>query len=290
MRYHFIRAHADQYAVTTLCRVLQVKRASYYAWAARGVSARAQATAALTLAVDVAFRASNGRYGSPRVQHDLRALGQRHSRKRIARIMRLHGWRARTPPRYRATTNSRHTQPVAANVLARRFDAPEYRAVNRAWVSDFTYIATREGWLYLAIVLDLGSRRVVGWAMQATMDETLATDALRMALGQRRPGPGLVHHSDRGVQYATTAYRALLAEHACVASMSRKGNCWDNAVAESFFATLRRELDGPATWPTRAAARGALFDFIERWYNRERRHSRLGYQSPSAYEAAHRAA
>jgi putative transposase len=290
MRYAFIRAHAAQYAITRLCRVLQVKRASYYAWAKRGISERAQRTAALTMAVEVAFRASGGRYGSPRVQADLRVAGQRHSRKRIARIMQAHGWRAKTPRRYRVTTDSRHDHPIAANVLARRFTAPEYQQPNRAWASDFTFIATHEGWLYLAIVLDLASRRVVGWAMRATMDVTLATDALHMAIAQRQPAPGLLHHSDRGVQYAAQEYRALLTQHGMVASMSRRGDCWDNAVAESFFATLRRELEGPRTWPTRDAARGALFDFIERWYNRQRRHSRLGYQSPVTYEAALNAA
>jgi transposase InsO family protein len=286
MRYAFIRAHASEYATTSLCRVLQVKRASYYAWVKRGISRRAQRTAALTTAVEVAFRASGGRYGSPRVQEELRATGQRHSRKRIARIMQLHGWRAQAPRRFRRTTDSRHDHPIAPNVLARRFDAPEYQQPNRAWASDFTFIATHEGWLYLAIVLDLASRRVVGWAMRATMDTTLATDALTMAVTQRQPAPGLLHHSDRGVQYAAQEYRTLLAQHGMVASMSRRGNCWDNAVAESFFATLRRELEGPRTWPTRDAARGAIFDFIERWYNRQRRHSRLGYQCPVAYEAA----
>jgi putative transposase len=284
MRYAFIRAHATQYATTTLCRVLQVKRASYYAWVRRGLSARAQQTAALTMAVEVAFRTSDGRYGSPRVQEELREAGQRHSRKRIARIMQQHGWRAKAPRRYRVTTDSCHVHPIAPNVLARRFDA--YTEPNRAWASDFTFIATREGWLYLAIVLDLASRRVVGWAMRETMDVTLATDALTMAVAQRQPARGLLHHSDRGVQYAAQEYRALLAQHGMIASMSRRGNCWDNAVAESFFATLRRELEGPRLWPTRDVARGAIFDFIERWYNRQRRHSRLGYRSPVAFEAA----
>lgn len=286
MKYAFIRAHASVHAVTTMCRVLQVKRASYYAWAARGVSRRAQETAALTTAVEVAFRASDSRYGSPRVREELAARGQHHSRKRIARIMQEHGWRGRTPRRFRVTTDSRHHHPIAPNVLARQFDAPTYRQPNRAWVSDFTYIATRDGWLYVAIVLDLAARRIVGWAMRDTMDVTLATDALRMAIAQRQPAPGLIHHSDRGVQYAAREYRDLLAAHGMVASMSRKGDCWDNAVAESFFATLRRELESPHAWPTRAVARVAIFDFIERWYNRQRRHSRLGYRSPVDYEAA----
>lgn len=286
MRYAFIQAHASEHAVTTLCRVLQVKRASYYAWVKRGVSPRAQATAALTTAVEVAFRASERRYGSPRVQAELAARGQRHSRKRIARIMQVHGWVARQPRRFRVTTDSRHAHPIAPNQLARQFDAPAYAQPNRAWVSDFTYMATRDGWLYVAIVLDLASRRIVGWAMRDTMDTTLAVDALRMAIAQRHPPAGLLHHSDRGVQYAAGEYRDLLAAHGMVASMSRKGDCWDNAVAESFFATLRRELEPPRAWPTREAARGAIFDFIERWYNRQRRHSRLGYRSPVDYEAA----
>lgn len=285
MRYAFIQAHAAQHAITVLCRVLRVKRASYYAWIKRGVSKRAEETAALTMAVDVVFRASDACYGSPRICRELRAMGQHHGRQRIARIMQAHAWRARTPRRYRVTTDSRHDQPIAPNVLARRFDAPEYQQRNRAWVSDFTFIATREGWLYLAIVLDLATRRIVGWAMRETMDTTLATTALRMAIAQQQPAPGLLHHSDRGVQYASHEYRALLAEHGMTASMSRRGDCWDNAVAESFFATLRRELNGPPTWPTRNAARLAIFDFIERWYNRQRRHSRLSYLSPVEYEA-----
>lgn len=293
MRYAFIRAHATAHAVRTMCRVLRVKRASYYAWQRRdehGPTAHAQQDATLTTAITVAYRASGRRYGSPRVHAEVQALGHRTSRKRIARLMREQGLRARAPRRYRVTTNSRHAEPVAPNVLARRFDAPAYQRPNRAWVSDFTYLATREGWLYCAVVLDLASRRVVGWAVRDRMDGTLTLDALRMALGQRRPAPGLVHHSDRGVQYAARDYRALLAQHGCVASMSRRGNCWDNAVAESFFATLRRERGGPEVWPTQPAARAALVEFIERWYNRTRRHSQLGYRSPVAYEAALRAA
>ena len=293
MRYAFIRAHAREHAVRTMCRVLRVKRASYYAWNKRetaGPTAHAAQDATLTTAITVAYRASGRRYGSPRVHEEVQALGHRTSRKRVARLMREQGLRARAPRRYRVTTHSRHDEPVAPNVLDRQFDAPAYAQPNRAWASDFTYIATREGWLFCAVVLDLASRRVVGWALRDRMDGALTLDALRMALGQRRPAPGLVHHSDRGVQYATRAYRALLAQHGCVASMSRTGNCWDNAVAESFFATLRRELGGPEVWPTRPAARGALVDFIEGWYNRTRRHSRLGYVSPVAYEAAQRAA
>jgi transposase InsO family protein len=284
MRYAFIRAHAGQHAVTTLCRVLQVKRAGYYAWGQRGVSARAQTTAALATAVAVAFEASGRCYGSPRVQRELAARGQHHSRKRIARIMQCQGWQARQPRRYRVTTDARHAHPVAPNTLARRFAVD--RRPNTAWVSDFTYLATRDGWLYLAVVLDLASRRVVGWALRETMDVGLVTSALQMALTHRQPPRGLLHHSDRGAQYAATEYRMLLAQHGVVASMSRTGNCWDNAVAESFFATLRRELEPPRPWPSRAAARGAVFDFIERWYNRQRRHSTLGYVSPADYEVA----
>jgi transposase InsO family protein len=293
MRYAFIRAHATDHAVRTMCRLLRVKRASYYAWHQReqtGPTAHAQQDATLALAVTVAFGASHDRYGSPRLLPELQAMGHCTSRKRIARLMRAQGLRARAPRRYRVTTNSRHGEPVAPNVLDRQFDAPAYAQPNRAWVSDFTYIATHEGWLYCAVVLDLASRRVVGWALRDRMDTALTLDALRMALAQRRPAPGWVHHSDRGVQYATRAYRQLLAQHGGEASMSRTGNCWDNAVAESFFATLRRELGGPEVWPTRHAARGALVAFIDGWYNRTRRHSRLGYRSPVAYEAALRTA
>jgi transposase InsO family protein len=195
--------------------------------------------------------------------------------------MRAEGLRAKTTRRFRVTTQSDHAHPVAPNVLARRFD--EARP-DRVWVADLTYLRTREGWLYLAVVLDLGTRAVVGWAMRHTLERGLALDALEMAVRRRRPAPGVLHHADRGSQYACRDYRAQLAAHHMTCSMSRKGDCWDNAVAESFFATLKRELADGAGWATRDDARTAVFRYIETWYNRRRRHSALGYVSPAQYE------
>jgi transposase InsO family protein len=200
--------------------------------------------------------------------------------------MREEGLRARVKRRFRATTDSRHVEPIAPNLLERRFSVEETRRPDRVWVSDITYIPTREGWLYLAVVLDLAMRRVIGWSMKSTLDRSLALDALSMALLLRQPERGVLHHSDRGVQYACEDYRALLAQHGMVPSMSRKGDCWDNAVAESFFATLEWELIERSDWKTREQARADIFEYIEVWYNRTRRHSSLGYRSPAEYEAA----
>jgi putative transposase len=270
--------------VRLMCRVLGVKAKSYYAWRARPTSAHALADAQLLHTVRLAHAASDGTYGAPRVHRDLCDAGLRVGKKRVARLMRTAQLRGASPrPRFVRTTDATHAYPLAPNVLQRHFDAQGV-AVNHVWVSDITYVATREGWLYLAIVLDLASRRVVGWAMRDTLDADLALSALRMALLMRRPPPGLLHHSDRGVQYACTAYRALLAAHGATASMSRRGNCWDNAVAESFFATLKGELLARYRWPTRALAQRAIERYIAVWYNRTRRHSTLNYLSPLQYE------
>jgi putative transposase len=198
--------------------------------------------------------------------------------------MRIEGIRAKQRRRFRITTDSRHAEPVASNVLERRFAVDAIGEADRVWVGDITYVATREGWLYRAVVLDLASRRVIGWAMRSTLERTLTLDALTMALAQRQPGPGVLHHSDRGSQYACGEYQALLAAHGMASSMSRSGDCWDNAVVESFFATLKTELVNDADWHTRDEARAALFEYIEIWYNRQRRHSSLGYLSPVQYE------
>lgn len=218
------------------------------------------------------------------MHQELQAEGLPVSPKRVARLMREEGLVARQPKRRRAsTTDSNHGDPIAPNLLARQFNVHGV-AVNRVWVSDITYIPTREGWLYLATVLDLGSRRCVGWAMREEMEVELTLSALRMARDARRPAPGLIHHSDRGSQYAAGAYRAELAAHGMIASMSGKGDCYDNAVAESFFATIEFELIMKNDWETKADARRAIFRYIETWYNRKRRHSTLGYISPVAYE------
>ena len=281
MRFAFVQAHAAEHRVTTMCRVLQVSKAGYYAWVNRAPSARAEMDAALVTAIRRVHQGLGRTYGSPRVHRELRAQGRRHGEKRIARVMRTHGIRAKTVRHFRVTTQSAHAQPIAANVLAREFSA---RTPNRIWVGDMTYLRTREGWLYLAVLLDLASRRIVGWGMRHTMDQTVVLDALAMAVTLRQPAPGLMHHTDRGVQYASVEYRAQLEAQSMTCSMSRKGNCWDNAVAESFFATLKRELVDGSEWRTRDEARTAVFHYIETWYNRRRRHSALGYRSPEEYE------
>jgi len=219
------------------------------------------------------------------VHAELQAQGEQVGKKRVARLMREDGLVARRRRRFVRTTDSRHSHPIAPNLLDRRFGVDQVAGPNQVWVSDLTYVPTREGWLFLATVLDLASRRVVGWAMRETLEAELALAALSMALADRRPAPGLVHHSDRGSQYACSDYRALLDAHGLVASMSKKADCWDNAVAESFFASLETELILESDWFTRDAARQAIFEYIEAWYNRERRHSSLGYRSPVHYEA-----
>lgn len=283
-KYAAIVAHRAEYPVTVMCAALAVSPSGFYAAQARPRSARAIADAGLLVRVRAAHRKSQRRYGAPRVQHELRAQGIRVAAKRVARLMREDGLVARRRRRWVGTTDSRHAHPVAPNTLDRHFDVGQVGGVNRVWVSDITYIPTRAGWLYLAIVLDLGSRRIVGWAMHYTLAERLVLDALRMALRQRRPTAGLLHHADRGSQYAGRAYQALLAAHGLTSSMSRRGNCWDNAVAESFFATPEHELLADADFGSRDEARRAIFTFIEVWYNRERRHSSLGYVSPAIYE------
>ena len=283
-----ITRYRGEYPVRLMCRVLALSPAAYYASRHQGrPSARARADAGLLLHIRSFHRASHETYGAPRVQHDLRAAGFAVGTKRVARLMRADGLVARAPQRYVHTTDSTHAHPIAPNLLAREFgthDAAGVRAVNHVWVSDLTYVPTRAGWLYLAVVLDLGSRRTIGWAMRDTLEAELAVSALQMAITARRPPPGVIHHSDRGVQYACDAYRAVLTQHGFQASMSRKGDCWDNAVAESFFATLEWELLMQNDFQTRNEARHAIFEYIERWYNPTRRHSTLGYLSPARYE------
>jgi transposase InsO family protein len=287
MRFACIQVHVRQHAVTTMCRVLRVSKAGYYAWVKRPPSAHATADEQLAERIRAVHRTSRRTYGSPRVHEELKAQGQRHGRKRIERLMRTRGIRAKATRRFRVTTDSKHAHPIAPNTLARQFAVAQVAAPDRVWVGDITYLFTRAGWLYLAIVLDLGSRRVIGWAMRHTLEGVLTEDALTMALTGRRPGPGVLHHTDRGSQYAAGDYRALLSAHGMACSMSRVGDCWDNAVAESFFATLKRELADDADWATRDDARTAVFEYIEVWYNRQRRHSSLDYLSPVAYELRH---
>ena len=281
MRFAFIAAEKAGFSVRLLCRTLQVSRAGFYAWQARPVAPRAQADERLGLEIAAIHAESRQRYGSPRIHAELVDRGCRVSRKRVARLMRGHGLAARRRRRFRVTTQSRHSFPPASNVLARHFEWPE---PNQAWVTDITYIPTGEGWLYLAVILDLCSRFVVGWALSARITDALTRDALGMALTRRRPLPGLLHHSDRGSQYASGDYQRVLKQHGIVCSMSRRGDCWDNAVAESFFATLKVELVHDALWATRAEAHAELFEYLELFYNGQRRHSALGYLNPRAFE------
>jgi putative transposase len=285
MRFVFIRAHERIWHVTTMCRVLEVSRAGFYKWRAQPLSERVKTDAVLVARIRALHTGRRRSYGSPRVHRELRDQGVRCGEKRVARVMRAHGIRARAPKRFRVTTQSGHRQPVAPNQLARQFGVSAQPGTDRVWAADITYIPTREGWLYLAVVLDLASRRVVGWAIRTRLDQELALGALRMALRHRRACGGL-HHSDRGVQYASAAYRQLLADAQFTVSMSRVGDCWDNAVVESFFATLTKELlDVEDLFESRALATRELFQFIEMWYNRQRRHSSLGYRSPVQFEA-----
>jgi transposase InsO family protein len=291
VKYAVIARHRDSYPVRLMCRALAVAPSGFYAAMARPVSARAARDAALLAKVEAAHAASGERYGAPRVHAELRAQGEAVGRKRVARLMRGAALAGRRPGARRPRTTVSGAGPgVAPNVLARRVDVAAVAALDRVWVGDITYLRTRAGWAYLAVLLDVASRRVVGWHVSASLETEVALVALRRALAARRPPPGLLHHTDRGVQYASAAYRAVLAAAGAVPSMSRPGNCWDNAVAESFFATLDAELRGTADWATPAEAAAAVGQFIVGWYNPRRRHSALGYCSPIEYELRLRAA
>ena len=284
MRYAVITRHRGEFEVRLMCRVLEVSPSGYYASLKRPLSWHALVDDVLMAHVRIIHAESGETYGAPRVHRELQAEGLPASPKRVARLMREDGLVARPPRRHRvATTDSNHDHPIAPNLVARQFDVNGV-GLNRVWIADITHIPTRQGPLYLATVLDLGSRRCVGWAMRETLEVELALSALRMAREARCPAVGLIHHSDRGSQYTSAEYRAALAAHGMIASMSGKGDCYDNGVAESFFATLEFELLMQNDWHTREDARRAIFRYIEIWYNRKRRHSTLGYVSPAAYE------
>jgi transposase InsO family protein len=281
VKFAFIAVEKASFPISVLCKVLDVSRSGFYAWTERVPSARSLEDEKLRVHVAAAYELGRGAYGAPRIHRELRAAGFRVSRKRVARLMGELGLQSRRKRRFKATTDSNHSLPVADNVLDRKF---EVDAPNIAWATDITYVWTSEGWLYLAAILDLFSRRVVGFAMSDRIDRALTLEALAVAVGRRVPNVGLVHHSDRGSQYASNDYQAALDDLGIVCSMSRKGNCWDNAVAESFFATLKTELVYQRRFATRREAREAIFEFIEVFYNRQRRHSSLGYLSPMDYE------
>jgi putative transposase len=280
VRYACIQRHHGAFSLALMCRLLTVSRAGYYAWRGRAPSARAQGDTRLRVAIRAIHAASRQRYGSPRIQRELQAQHWPCSRKRVARLMRLDGLRGKRSRRYRATTQADGTPP-APNRLRRAF---QVAALNQVWASDVTACGTAEGWLYLAVVLDLASRRVVGWAAGTTAGQELTVPALRYALERRAPPAGLLHHSDRGAHYTGTSYQRLLAAHGVTASMSRRGDCWDNAVVESFFATVKTELITETMWRSRAEGIDALRQYIA-WYNGQRRHSTLDYVSPAVFEA-----
>jgi putative transposase len=281
VRFVFIDAEKARWPVVMLCNALGVSRSGFYAWKARPEAPRAKADAELVVEIRAAHKAGREAYGSPRVTRALRLKGRHVGKKRVERLMRSEGIVGRKKKRFRKTTDSAHADPIAPNVLDRRFNA---HAANAAWVTDVTYVWTHQGWLYLAAILDLFSRRVVGWAAGANNDKQLAIDALAAAVKARRPPPGVLHHSDRGSVYASGDYRDALDALGAVKSMSRKGDCWDNAVAESFFATIKREMIDQEDFHSRGEAVAAIADYIDNFYNVHRLHSSIGYLSPLEFE------
>lgn len=287
MRYQFIREHQGQFQMTILLRILGVSSSAFYSWQKRPVSQRARQKELLVAQICELFHQSQGRYGSPRIYQDLQALGIRCSQKRVARLLKEQNLVLRKPRKFVATTDSGHALPVAQNLLNREYQVEAVAGLNRAWAGDITYIPTAQGWLYVAVVLDLKSRKVIGWSMKDSLEQILVQEALEMALGQRLSTAvpdELLFHSDRGSQYAAHGYQECLQKQGIVCSMSRRGNCWDNAVVESFFATLKKEEVHREYYLTREQAKASLFYYIEVFYNRKRRHSTLGYLSPHDYE------
>ena len=281
MRYVCIDRRRNQYPVRMMCRVLKVSPSGYYAWRVRPESHRANTDRQLTRVIRRLHADSKGVYGSPRIQADLKDEGYRCGRHKVARLMRFAGLRGCPQRRFRVTTQCDPSHPVAENLLRQDFSA---EAPDQRWASDITYISTHQGWLYLAVVMDLYSRRIVGWSMSRWINRHLVIDALSMAVGSRRPDGVLIHHSDRGSQYTSDDFRDELARHGIQCSMSGRGTCYDNAVVESFFGVLKRERVNRVRYRTRDEARADLFDYIECFYNRKRRHGYLGNISPAAFE------
>jgi len=281
VRFDFIEAHRAMWPLPAMCEALAVSKSGYFAWRDGRESPRRSRDRALTVQIAVIHQESRQTYGSPRVFQELKAQGIALGRKRVERLMTAAGIAVRPPRRFVTTTQSDHDQPIAPNILQQEFSAT---AINQRWVTDITYIPTDEGWLFLAAIMDLHSRRIVGWAMQPTMHRSLVLKALDMAVTDRRPSPGLIHHSDRGSQYASEDYRAAMTAQAMVASMSGRACCYDNAAMESFWHTLKNELIHRHRYQTRDEAQRAIFEYIEVFYNRVRRHSSIGYLSPEAFE------
>jgi putative transposase len=284
VKFAFIQEHLRQFPAEAVCEALEVSRSGYYAWVTRPPSARATRSQELARKITAAHDENRRVYGSPRIWRVLVDQGVQVCRNTVAKLMKQQGIAAKTKRKFvPRTTDSNHLQPVARNVLDRQFQAD---LPDQKWAVDITYVPTGEGWLYLAGVIDLCTRRIVGWSMADHMRTELAGDALAMAVARRGPEPGLLHHSDRGVQYASDDYRHLLQSHGMRCSMSGKGDCWDNAVMESFWATLKSELVNQERYATREEARCSIFEYIEVFYNRQRLHSALGYKSPEAFEAS----
>lgn len=283
MKFAFIKDHLCSFAIDVVCDVLSVSRSGYYAWRGRAPSRRAQRREELIEKIRLVHEQNRKVYGSPRVFKALIAQGEKVCENTVADLMKEQQIRAKSKTKYvPSTTDSRHERPVARNLLDREFNAD---GPNRKWAADITYIPTDQGWLYLSGVIDLCSRKVVGWSMADHLETDLVSDALKMAIARRNPGDGLLHHSDRGVQYASEDYQHLLQSHGMAVSMSGKGNCWDNAAMESFWATLKTELVHHEQYATRDQARASVFEYIEVFYNRKRLHSSLGYVSPESFEA-----
>jgi putative transposase len=282
LRFRFILEHRNDWSVTAMCRALQVSRSGFYRWNKTPISKTQQWLNSLRGEIIEVFEESRFTYGSPRVWQQLLREGHQCSVNTVAKIMRAAGIQAKAVKKFKATTDSNHSYATAKNVLDREFN--QTTGPNQKWVSDITYVSTEEGWLYLAVVLDLYSRKVIGWSMSSRMTRELVLDALQMALNQRNTNGKILHHSDRGSQYCSSDYRKLLKRYNITCSMSRRGNCWDNAVMESFFATIKKELIHLETYQDRVTARRSVCEYIEAFYNRKRIHSTLGYQTPCEYE------
>lgn len=281
MKYWFMDQHRSCHGVQKMCRVIGVSRSGYYRWRRQPQSRRHKENEKILMEIRESYRNSRKAYGSPRITEDLQAKGIKCSENRVARLMKSNGIVAKAAKKFKATTNSKHNLPVAENLLKQNFESDK---PNTVWTSDITYIWTMEGWLYLAVILDLYSRQVVGWAMSDRLTSDFVIKALYQAIGRRRPASGCIFHSDRGVQYASADFTEVLNAHGFIQSMSRKGNCYDNAVTESFFHTLKTEHVYDYRYETRAEATQSIFEYIEMFYNRQRRHSALGYRSPVSFE------
>lgn len=287
MKYWFINRYRSIYRVERMCRVIGVSRSGYYQWKKRDKNIRYAENRKIVAAIKESYEKSRMIYGSPRITRDLKSKGIRCGKNRIARLMREHGIAARTKKKFKATTNSKHNLPVAQNILNRNFVS---NGPNRIWVSDITYIPTGEGWLYLSVILDTYSRRIVGWSMSDRATSCFVIESLQQAIRRRRPSSGCIFHSDRGVQYAGTSLKNVLKAHRFIHSMSRKGDCYDNAVVESFFHTLKTEHVYNCRYETRKKAKQSIFEYIEVFYNLQRIHSSLGYRSPISFELENMAA